>query len=338
MAEKYAVVNGLWSATGTWDGGVKPVGGDTVHANGFNVDIDEDITVDSIRTDAGVTASAGGSFDWLDGCETITADAIAGSSSCLLVKSVYTNTKYFIGDVYGGTNSDRGIDIHSVTTDIVGVGDCYGGTSSSSAIYTNNMSSFNWTGNFYGGTNVNSEGIRNQGATNLFITGNVYGSATYTNGHGIYNYNSGSVYITGMAVGRQGSGYFSRIASYAEIDIITTDVATQYGYGAFATVIGAKVVVKEMDWNGFDRCPAQGNIVFDNTPANIQVTVEQADGSEVILTDAASAPADYPPVSGVSKSIVYAYGSKTGTAVLTQGDVINAVTQVVGDQISAALP
>jgi hypothetical protein len=45
MATRRAVANGNWSATGTWNGGVVPDNGDTVYANGFNVTINQNITI-----------------------------------------------------------------------------------------------------------------------------------------------------------------------------------------------------------------------------------------------------------------------------------------------------
>jgi hypothetical protein len=45
MATFRAIANGNWSSTSTWNGGVVPTNGATVYANGFNVTIDQDITI-----------------------------------------------------------------------------------------------------------------------------------------------------------------------------------------------------------------------------------------------------------------------------------------------------
>ena len=42
---KKAIANGNWSDTSTWGGGVKPVAGDVVATNGFDVTVDEDVEV-----------------------------------------------------------------------------------------------------------------------------------------------------------------------------------------------------------------------------------------------------------------------------------------------------
>jgi hypothetical protein len=45
MATARAIANGNWSSTSTWNGGVLPGNGDTVYANGFNVTINQNITI-----------------------------------------------------------------------------------------------------------------------------------------------------------------------------------------------------------------------------------------------------------------------------------------------------
>ena len=63
MAERYAVKTGSWSDLSLWDGGsTLPGVGDDVYPNAYNVTIDQDLTVDTLRNDAGATASAGGKF------------------------------------------------------------------------------------------------------------------------------------------------------------------------------------------------------------------------------------------------------------------------------------
>jgi len=78
MAERYAVANGNWSDTATWDGGTLPTAADDVHSNNYAVTIDQDITVVSLKAIAGSTAVAGGYFT-TSGSRTITVtDAVYG--------------------------------------------------------------------------------------------------------------------------------------------------------------------------------------------------------------------------------------------------------------------
>lgn len=52
MATRFAVATGNWSNTAIWDNGALPSSDDIIHANGFTVTIDQDITVASLRNTA----------------------------------------------------------------------------------------------------------------------------------------------------------------------------------------------------------------------------------------------------------------------------------------------
>jgi hypothetical protein len=69
MALRYAVANGNWSNTATWDGGTLPTAADDVFANNFTVTIDGTFTVLTIRTTANTTPAitAGGIFTFANG-------------------------------------------------------------------------------------------------------------------------------------------------------------------------------------------------------------------------------------------------------------------------------
>ena len=47
MAERYATQSGLWEAA-TFNGGTLPGAGDTVHANGYTVTVDQSFSVSAI--------------------------------------------------------------------------------------------------------------------------------------------------------------------------------------------------------------------------------------------------------------------------------------------------
>jgi len=107
MAERYAVASGNWSAVATWDGGVSlPTTGDTVHPNGFTVTVDQNVTVDTLTNAAGVTASAGGSFNLLAGT-VITANLqTVGGTLCTDSGS---GTVSVVGDITATTSTSTGI-------------------------------------------------------------------------------------------------------------------------------------------------------------------------------------------------------------------------------------
>jgi len=62
MATRLAILTGNWSNTATWTGGIIPVPGDDVVANGRTVTIDGTFTVQTLRNDTLGGATAGGTF------------------------------------------------------------------------------------------------------------------------------------------------------------------------------------------------------------------------------------------------------------------------------------
>lgn len=89
MAERWAVANGNWSSLATWNGGASlPASGDDVYANNFTVTVDQNVTVNSLRIEAGTTAVQGGGFT-CGGTYNISVQSLAvgahtGSSSAIL--------------------------------------------------------------------------------------------------------------------------------------------------------------------------------------------------------------------------------------------------------------
>lgn len=49
METRFAIATGNWSDTAIWDNGALPASDDVIHANGFTVTLDQDITVGSLR-------------------------------------------------------------------------------------------------------------------------------------------------------------------------------------------------------------------------------------------------------------------------------------------------
>ena len=106
MAEKYAVKTGNWSDATVWNGGTKPGASDNVYANGFVVTIDEDVTVLSLRSQAGATAVEGGGFA-TSGSVTITADVYAGGSSASMDTLRVNSGGVLIGNSTGGSATSK---------------------------------------------------------------------------------------------------------------------------------------------------------------------------------------------------------------------------------------
>ena len=67
MANVWAKKNGDWSDTTVWNTGALPTSADDVYANNFNVNVNQNITVNSLRNTVGVGIAAGGSYTFNTG-------------------------------------------------------------------------------------------------------------------------------------------------------------------------------------------------------------------------------------------------------------------------------
>jgi hypothetical protein len=65
MAIRFAVANGVWSNTATWNGGTLPTSADDIFSNNFIVTVDQNITASSLRSTSNVSPAitAGGHFN-----------------------------------------------------------------------------------------------------------------------------------------------------------------------------------------------------------------------------------------------------------------------------------
>ena len=171
MATRYAVANGNWSNTATWDGGTLPTSADDVHANNRTVTIDQNVTVLSLRTTAGGAAVAGGVFNLNNGAAfnvTATNGFIAGSSTVLQV--IGTGTRVITGSATGSAT-----------------------TSNVNTIYvthsSGNIPNTTLNGNLLGGSQSGAAALYIWGGY-VTINGSVTGGTAGTNAAGISIFNS----------------------------------------------------------------------------------------------------------------------------------------------------
>jgi hypothetical protein len=264
MADVYPTAAGAWS-TRTWNDdatglayGGPPLAGDNVHANGVAITIDVDITVAELRTTAGTTAVAGGSFT-TSGTRVVNANSRGGSSTCLVVTSLSvqngnsfasatTNTVYSTrltgggiqnGNAFGG----NGINRVGTLVDSGGVmnGNSTGGSSGNGfgvAISANGIQNGNSTGGSFSGahgTSINAGGIQNgnstggsvSGAHGTSISGIFHGNATggsVSGAHGASINAGGIVFITTATGNTSGAFGVSSVATVRYVAIIKNEV------------------------------------------------------------------------------------------------------------------
>jgi hypothetical protein len=177
MATRYAVANGNWSNTATWDGGTLPTSADDVYANNRTVTIDQNITVISLRNSSVVSPAitAGGSFQTeTSGTRTISANVIAFGTTILNVRGTCNCT--LTGNVTGGSS---GSNYSAVTINNLG------SLGSSLSLYP----VFTLNGNVTGGSVTGANGVRLWGGT-MTINGSITGGTASTNATGADFYNS----------------------------------------------------------------------------------------------------------------------------------------------------
>lgn len=259
MAVKYAVASGNWSNPATWNGGVKPSTGDSVHANGYSVSIDEDVNLGSsgmISNRANSPAIDGGSFSVVGTTRNITSNLQAGGTNCLLISIAFSNI-HITGNLEGGnsTSGSNCLMLSSTNSTIQITGNLQGGSvgsdnsavnmgaagttltlmgnaSGGSGVWATGVfctaGTVNVIGNLYGGTGgFNACGVAtySTGVSFANIVGNVYGSLSGS-GSGAVAY-AGSYTITGNCYGRN----FESLTSYTAIVVINGDVHADVGAG-----------------------------------------------------------------------------------------------------------
>lgn len=208
MADRYATKDGDWSDASVWDGGASlPGAGDTVRPNGFDVVIDQSITVGILTNNASGAAAANGTFTLADGI-TINADihpnGTLGGANDFLISD--TGDQIINGDfVNDGSNIYDGRGLYKNTTGTLTVnGDVVGGRGlySDCIQFDKNGGSIVVNGDVYGGTRTGggaAHGIEFALCPGtITIVGNV--SCNESNA-GIYHNGSGDVSITGNITG-----------------------------------------------------------------------------------------------------------------------------------------
>lgn len=277
MALRRAVAAGNWSAVGTWDGGTTlPQPGDIVRANNFAVAIDQNVTVLELRTDAGGSAIAGGTFN-VTASRTITASLYSGSTNVLTFSAASPAILTVNGSAYGSlTGNAHGVSVSNTGT-LNLTGNVYGaliGTQSGCGVAAVAAAAgrINVIGHAFGGNSAGACGINVALGGTFSLIGNAYlhptgagpaigaGNTSGTNtitgnidartGLGIVavitcNGSAGTTIINGNVYGGTTSGCYGLAASSTHIVTVNGDVfggTNQSGIAAGITQTGTGVV------------------------------------------------------------------------------------------------
>jgi hypothetical protein len=298
MAFRYAVANGNWSNTATWDGGTLPTSSDDVFSNGFTVTINGTFTVLTIRTTSNTLPLiiAGGQFIFANG----------GNLTCTAAQAIYvgsTTPTLEMNLTSGNTGTFNG----SVLTMTA--------TANYNAIRLSNSGTLNLNGNY----NIDgSAASTNRYIIQLTSTGtlNIVGdlSSTSTSGTGTVNAlnitSTGTTNITGNVLGGAGTGLgvVAIQTSGSGAINITGNVST--------TAFPAITLVSS------NTLTVIGNVSTTGTqPAIYNLTTAATISITGIITAGVSAPAIY-------SAFALSSGYSSGTYVKVSGNVVNSTNNM----------
>ena len=222
MANRYAVASGNWSNTATWDGGTLPTSADDVYSNNFNVNIDQNITVLSLRNTSATLIAQGGTFTFnTAGITANISNNIFMATSTVISFILVTATTGTVtlsipnGNIVGVATSNATLLNHSGNCNLIITCLSLSGFTASQqftittyTIYKSSTSILTINGNIlgkYSSGSVDSNFYFLNGTVN--INGNITGGAGTASGSiAVATYNSTQLTIVGTVTAGSGSG------------------------------------------------------------------------------------------------------------------------------------
>lgn len=318
MANVRAFRSGNWSdtnpATSPWGtGGVlyAPAANDDVYSNTYTIHVDTNVAVNSVTNNsatsrlwkdgATTTATAGGTFNLLNGV-TLTGNVSGPSATNTTTVTVSgTNSANMVGTVFGNTIGGGGA-IPTVTNSSTGIFNITGTLQGRDVNFgqpcVSNSSGgiIQFTGTIIGGTTTGARGLDNSSAGTIVVTGNVTGG-TGSAAYGINNSSTGTAIVVGNVIATSATNAF--VSSNASaINKISGNIINNSN--GTAAVYAARYVV--------DPVPTNGLIQYSNT--------------NMFTTDSLSA-FSMPPVSAVRSGVSFANSTLTGTCKVPSANSVN---------------
>lgn len=213
MAIRFAIANGNWSSTASWNGFTLPQFDDDVYADGRTIVVNQNVLVNSLNTTPRVGGTSGGQFQVnnTSGLFITASQIVSGVRDCLLVNLLSGQTINISANVNNATYSTYGLFISGGVTNFTGTVSCgskSSGTGNHYAMYSQN-GVLNMNGNIYGGTPSSSTNAIGLYVNNHIV--NLVGDMIGGNGSncfGLYAINNSAIFATGSVRGGAGSSAF----------------------------------------------------------------------------------------------------------------------------------
>lgn len=287
------------------------------------------------------------------------------------VVNTSSGTLFITGNCVGGSGSSGGANLgacganNNSTGSITVTGNCTGGSGPSShGVQNGSTGSVTVTGNCTGGTST-GVGAYNHTTGTITVTGNCTGGSSNASAFGSLNAAGGTITINGISTGGTTGSPAGTSNSSTGTIILTRSKGNAYGPGNtsnLAASVGASnaglgiIEIRELEYGAYGMSPTSGTgIRLKKLSSNVAVFNYVDSGSAKTLVDATqgSMPAEADVRSGVSyasgaltgtcavpaaASVAYgvAVGATTGTAYLSQSDVLAAVWGAATSSLTTA--
>ena len=357
MANRWAVANGNWSNTATWNGGTLPTSADDVFSNNFTVTIDGTFTVLSISNLAATGINAGGSFTFANGGDltctagdgvkpgastvltftlgsgnsgTIRGNAIRSASAGIsTITCTGAGTFNIVGNLTlssGAPSNTRILNISASLT-INHIGDIINNAATSDCVIFGGSftATYNHTGNIQGGnanSSTNGTGIQNSVGVSV-LNYNGTGNQISGTSPSIYTINA-NITIVGNVTGTSDRMAINNITNPATINvngIITAGANQPAIVGIITTFVQVQgTIINQGTYNAIyaGRITLEGNVAYWQYRNALNNT------SRNLYTVGAL---NYPVTTNVRNGVVYGSSSEfTGTlAVPSPSNVLSGV-------------
>lgn len=351
MAIRYAVANGVWSNTATWDGGTLPASNDDVFSNNRTVTIDQNITAITLRNTSNVSpvVTAGGQFivTGNTGTRIITlTDVTTGirsngltfgtvalvvnstSGATVTINSAFNNPgsvqAFFCNgscvlNLVGNSNATYGPLLNTTTSanggtlNILGniTGSIFGGNTS--IVIGSTTYTINITGNVTG----NADSVLAVGASNVAnITGNITTIGIAAVGVGV----GSTLNVTGNITSAGAAAVTS--TSNCVITVNGNVTASSAAVGILSTNVNALVTVNGNLINTNDIMAVQSFKMRISPTSQQAWTFQTAGPNRQMFTANAFSGGTMPVASDVRLGVSYANGTLTGTCAVPSANSV----------------